>query len=100
VLKWIFERVDADDEDASEPKGAVHSPVGLIPARGSLDVRGLDITPSALDAALKVDVKEWQRETEGIREYYRTFADHLPHDLIEELNALETRLTAAGNIET
>jgi phosphoenolpyruvate carboxykinase (GTP) len=92
VLKWIFERVDADDETGDSPQNAVPSPVGLVPATHGLDLSDLDVTPAQMDKALEVDVEEWKRETTAIREYYRTFADHLPHRLTRQLEALEKRL--------
>jgi phosphoenolpyruvate carboxykinase (GTP) len=41
---------------------------------------------------LKVDVKEWKKELEDIREHYRKFGSRLPSALNDELAALEKRL--------
>jgi phosphoenolpyruvate carboxykinase (GTP) len=86
VLKWIFERLEGE-------AGAVESPIGPLPAPGALDVSGLDIAPQELAAVLEVDNDAWRAEAAGIREFYRIFGDHLPYELLNELDALEARLS-------
>ena len=49
VLKWIVERIEGQ-------VAAVETPIGHVPAPGTLDVDGLDVTPEAIEAALAVDV--------------------------------------------
>src|ERR671936_176564 len=41
VLEWVFRRCDGDAE-------ADETPIGLVPAEGSLNVDGLDLAPEAL----------------------------------------------------
>ena len=42
VLKWVVERIEGQ-------AAAVETPIGHVPAPGSLDVDGLDMTEEALD---------------------------------------------------
>ena len=92
VLKWIFERTDADE---STLEGAVPSPVGLVPAAGALDISGLDVSTETLSKVLEVNADEWRREATAIRDYYKLFSDHLPYEMLNELSALEERLGSA-----
>jgi phosphoenolpyruvate carboxykinase (GTP) len=85
VLKWIFERCDGK-------AGAVETPIGRLPAEGSLDVKGLKINMADMQALNSVDKDGWKAELPSIREHYATFGDRLPKQLAEELNALERRL--------
>ena len=85
VLKWIFERCD----DAAD---AIDTPIGRLPAAGSLDLDGLDVSEAAMDELLKVDIDGWKAELPSIREHFATFGDRLPAGLQDELSALERRL--------
>jgi len=85
VLKWIFERCDGTAQ-------AVDTPVGKVPAAGSLDVSGLDVAPETMTELTKVDIEGWKAELPLIREHFATFGAHLPQALNDELNALEKRL--------
>src|SRR5204863_1106245 len=66
VLKWIVERLEGK-ADASP------TPIGNVPAVGSLDVAGLDFTAADLCELLSINHKEWLEEMEEIRIYYSTF---------------------------
>jgi phosphoenolpyruvate carboxykinase (GTP) len=85
VLKWIFERCDGKAE-------AVETPIGKLPAEGSLDTKGLKINADDLKSLNSVDKEGWKSELPSIREHYATFGDRLPKALSDELNALEQRL--------
>ena len=74
------------------PRGhaaAVETPIGHVPAPGSLDVDGLDMTPEAIEAALAVDVEEWKAEIPQITEWFEKFGDDLPAVLWTELDGLK-----------
>jgi phosphoenolpyruvate carboxykinase (GTP) len=86
VLKWIFERTEGGGK-------ANETPIGLVPALDALDVSGLSISRENMMELLKVDVNEWKKELDTIREHYKKFGDRLPKALWEELAALETRLS-------
>lgn len=87
VLKWVVERIDGQ-------AAAVETAVGHVPAPGSFDVDGLDITEEALAAALAVDVDEWKAEIPQITEWFEKFGDDLPAVLWTELDNLKSRLEA------
>uniref|UniRef100_A0A832I1L5 Phosphoenolpyruvate carboxykinase [GTP] n=1 Tax=Eiseniibacteriota bacterium TaxID=2212470 RepID=A0A832I1L5_UNCEI len=88
VLKWIFERVTGAAK-------AVDTPIGRLPAPGSLDLAGLDVPAANLEEVLRVDVDGWSRELPQVRAHYEKFGARLPQGLRDELAALEARLQAA-----
>jgi phosphoenolpyruvate carboxykinase (GTP) len=85
VLAWIFERC-AERGDARD------TAIGRLPDAATFPVAGLDLEAGALDELLSVDEDEWRSELPSIEEHYATFGDHLPHELHDELDALEKRL--------
>ena len=85
VLKWVVERIEGQ-------AAAVETPIGHVPAPGSLDVDGLDMTEEALAAALAVDPEEWKAEIPQIQEWFEKFGDQLPTVLWTELDGLKARL--------
>ena len=87
VLKWIIERIEGT-------AAAVETPIGFVPAEGSLDLNGLDVTASDLEDALKVDATEWENELAGIDEWYERFGDSLPAEMSAELSSLKARFSA------
>jgi phosphoenolpyruvate carboxykinase (GTP) len=88
VLKWIVERLEGRAE-------AKETPIGLVPARGALDVSGLDLTAAQLDLLLSVDPEVWMEEAALIKPHYEKFGDHLPKALWAEYDGLLKRLKAA-----
>ena len=85
VLKWVIERMQGKAD-------AVDTPVGHVPAPGSLDVEGLDLTPEQVAAALAVDADEWRAEIPQVTEWFEKFGDKLPGVLWSELDVLKTKL--------
>ncbi len=85
VLKWIYERVTGTG-------AAVESPIGLLPAPGGLDLKGLKMPPEDLQELLRVDRDSWLRELPDIRNHFAKLGERLPKDLHAELSALERRL--------
>ncbi|MFF3953190.1 phosphoenolpyruvate carboxykinase (GTP) [Streptomyces sp. NPDC001890] len=85
VLKWIVERLDGKAE-------GVESPIGILPAKGSLDTDGLDLSESDLDFLLNVDKEVWREEAALVPEHLNTFGDHTPKELWDEYRALVERL--------
>ncbi|MBM3197862.1 MAG: phosphoenolpyruvate carboxykinase (GTP) [Chlamydiae bacterium] len=82
VLKWIFERTE-------ERGPAVSSPIGYLPAPGSLDLTGLSI---AEDELFALTLSEWQQEIRECREYFALFGEKMPKELLQELDHLEKRI--------
>jgi phosphoenolpyruvate carboxykinase (GTP) len=85
VLKWIIQRITGDAE-------AVSTPIGNLPAPGSLDLDGLDLSQADLDLLLTVDAQAWKAEAAQIPEFFRTFGPELPHRLWELQQDLADRL--------
>ncbi|WP_258066772.1 phosphoenolpyruvate carboxykinase (GTP) [Arthrobacter sp. GMC3] len=84
VLKWVVERLEGT-------AAAVETPIGLIPAPGSLDLAGLEVPESDLQDALKVVPAEWDEELKGIHEWYARFGDSLPTEMSAQLDDLKAR---------
>jgi phosphoenolpyruvate carboxykinase (GTP) len=85
VLKWAVERIEG-------AAAAVETPVGYVPAAGSLDVTGLDLDPAQLERVLGVDGAEWREELPQIEEWFTKIGDKLPSGMRDELEALRLRL--------
>ncbi len=89
VLKWIVERLEGRAE-------AVDTPIGRLPAKGSLDLDGLDLDPHALEVLTTVDVSVWKEEASLIPAAYARFGAHLPPELHAQHDRLVERLEAAA----
>jgi len=87
VLKWVVQRLEGEAE-------AVDTPIGRVPAPGSLDIEGLDTTDDDVAKALTVDPEEWRQELPQISEWFDQFGDKLPTVLRTELDDLKERLKA------
>ena len=87
VLEWVFRRCDGDAE-------TVETPIGLVPAAGSLNVDGLDIDAGDLEALLTVDEAAVAAEVDQVRGHLDSVGDSLPSTLRDELAALESRLAS------
>jgi phosphoenolpyruvate carboxykinase (GTP) len=85
VLKWIIQRLSGDAM-------ATATPIGYLPAPGSLDLARLDVSWADLALLLTVDTQAWQAEAEHIPEFFRTFGQHLPARLWELHQDLIDRL--------
>jgi phosphoenolpyruvate carboxykinase (GTP) len=88
VLKWIFER--GDDKAKAED-----TPIGRLPARGELDLNGLNVPAANMEKLLDVDVEGWLAEIPSIRDHFAKFGSHLPPEMTAEVDKLEQRLKAA-----
>jgi phosphoenolpyruvate carboxykinase (GTP) len=85
VLEWICRRLEGE-------AGAEETPVGAVPRTEDLVLDGLGEPEERTAAALAVNGDEWQRELATIREHFDRFGDHLPGELLDELDALQQRL--------
>ncbi|MHA7174594.1 phosphoenolpyruvate carboxykinase (GTP) [Arthrobacter monumenti] len=84
VLKWVIDRIEGTAE-------AAETPIGYVPAPGSLDIEGLGISQEQIDEALAVKPEEWEAELEGIEQWYERFGDSLPDGLRDQLEQLKER---------
>jgi len=78
---------------------AVATPIGNLPAKGSLDVAGLAVSDEQMDVLTSVDREVWREEAAHIPPFYERFAERLPAALWEELAALQARLDASPAAE-
>ena len=88
VLEWIFNRCEGTAE-------AVETPIGRLPTLDGLDFSGLDLSQEEIATLLKVDVEGWMSEIPLIEEYYKSFGDHVPSELWQELQLLKEQLENA-----
>ena len=72
-------------------------PIGLLPAPGSLDLDGFDVSWADLALLLTVDAQAWKLEAEHIPEFFRTFHRHLPERLWGLHRELVARLEATSS---
>ena len=91
MLKWIIKRL------AGQAAAVIDPDRELLPAPGSLDLDGLDISWADLALLLTVDTEAWKLEAEHIPEFFRTFHRHLPDRLWELHRELADRLEAASS---
>ena len=85
VLKWIVDRIEG-------LVPAKDTAIGRLPADGSLDMSGLDLTPDQIRTLLSVDHEVWREEAATIPSAYERFGDRLPEALWRQYNALVSRL--------
>ncbi len=74
VLKWILDR-------SHGRVGAIETPVGYIPRLENLNLSGLNIDLSAVRAAARVDLDEWECELIAQGEFYAKLGPTLPRAL-------------------
>jgi phosphoenolpyruvate carboxykinase (GTP) len=86
VLAWMLERCAGRVE-------AVETPIGWLPRKQDLDLAGLDLDATALDALLDVDHAAWAHEYAAIGDYLDEFGDRTP----PALRAEHARVVAALN---
>ena len=86
VLAWIVGRLEGT-------AGGTETAIGVVPSVHDLDLTGLDATTEHVAAALVVDPEQWKAECASTRGHFESFGDHLPQELVDELAALESRLT-------
>jgi phosphoenolpyruvate carboxykinase (GTP) len=86
VLAWIVERCAGRAD-------AVDTAIGRLPAPGALPTAGLDVSDAALAEMLSVDEDAWRSEVPLIEDHYAIFGDRLPHELRDELEELQKRLS-------
>ena len=88
VIDWIIRRLQGEAE-------AVETPIGLVPAPGSLNLDGIDVPEQDLEELFAIDADAWLEEAELTEEFYDLFGDRTPAELRAQLDALRARLKAA-----
>src|SRR5688500_12363354 len=85
VLAWIFRRCDDEAE-------AVETPIGRLPADGSIETQGLDVAPDTMSELLRYDPEAWRAQLPQVRDHIARFGDRLPAQLRRQLGALESQV--------
>ena len=88
VLEWICRRVDGTAK-------TYEAAIGLVPARGSLNLEGLEMPRGAMTKLFRVEPQRWLPECDQTQEYFSIFGDRLPPEMTKQLQALRRRLKTA-----
>ncbi|HEX2054567.1 MAG TPA: phosphoenolpyruvate carboxykinase domain-containing protein, partial [Actinomycetota bacterium] len=89
VLAWVCERVAGKAD-------AVETPLGRVPADGSLNTEGLDVSDEDMQTLLSVNAQEWKAEAASIAEHYEKLGERVPEALQQELSKLRKTLELAA----
>ncbi len=86
VLRWILDRCKGNAE-------ARETPIGYVPAGGSLDLRGLEdeVDDAVLAELLRVEAEDWKAELENQKEFFEKFGDHTPDEIWKQHAATAER---------
>ena len=85
-MEWVTRRCNGEDiVDVS--------PIGFIPKSGTINTGGLgDIN---MEELFSIPKDYWLEECQSVRQYYdEQLGEDLPQAILDELNALESRLNA------
>ncbi|MGH9863870.1 MAG: phosphoenolpyruvate carboxykinase (GTP), partial [Candidatus Acidiferrales bacterium] len=85
VLKWMLDRIEGH-------ANATETPIGYVPATGSLTLDGLNISAETMEKLLHVDTAVWADEHEAIGKFFEKFGKRLPEELHQEQEKLGQRL--------
>lgn len=87
VVDWILSRCAGEVD-------AVETPIGYVPKPEDINLEGIEdkISFDTLKSILTVDKGQWQKEADGIEEFYKKFGDKLPQELRDELAKLKANL--------
>jgi phosphoenolpyruvate carboxykinase (GTP) len=85
VLAWIIERCQGK-------AAGLDTPIGVVPARGALDFRGLGLNDKTVVELLAVDAAAWRQEADEVGAYLESYGERLPAALRAEVTALKSRL--------
>ncbi len=77
--------------------GRVETPIGRIPAPGSLDLSGLQVEDEAMTELFQIDNADWKGEVTRARAFFANFKDRMPAPITAELDKLEQRLDGKKN---
>jgi phosphoenolpyruvate carboxykinase (GTP) len=84
ILKWMVERIRGTGR-------AAETPIGFVPAPGTIDTSGLDVTPAQLAEALRCDASEWLPALDDLGEFFKDFGPRLPAPIAETLATTRRR---------
>lgn len=85
ILKWIIERANAKAE-------AVKTPIGYVPAPGSIDLKGLDLPEGTMEELFRIDREGWLDELKSSEVFFKKFGERFPKRLWQEYEDLSARI--------
>jgi phosphoenolpyruvate carboxykinase (GTP) len=85
VLSWVIDRCEGR-------AGAEETPIGFLPRKEDLDLRGLDLADGALHQLLDLDRHAWHHEIDDIGRYLEEFGDRTPPALREQYKRVKKAL--------
>ncbi|TAL45011.1 MAG: phosphoenolpyruvate carboxykinase (GTP) [Salinibacterium sp.] len=86
VIAWILDRVDG-------AVAATDSAIGLLPAKGALNIDGLDVTDADMDELFAIDKALWLTETDSTETFFDTFDGRVPAGVTKQLETLRKNLS-------
>jgi phosphoenolpyruvate carboxykinase (GTP) len=78
VIEWIIDRLS--DSSTGEV-----TPIGLVPGKGELNLRGLKISDEEVAQLFELNSAAWSKELDSISDFFSSFGPRLPEQLNEEL---------------
>jgi phosphoenolpyruvate carboxykinase (GTP) len=61
------------------------TPIGLMPAKGELNLKGIEVSEKALEELFSLDSQTWSQELTGMETFFDSFGHKLPAELRHEL---------------
>jgi len=77
IIKWVLERAEGHGE-------ARETPIGFVPNKNALDLRGSDLSGEALDKLLAVVPADWTEAVQSQGEFFDSFGSRIPKGIREE----------------
>ena len=73
---------------------AVETPIGYVPAPGSIDLHGIEkeVSPEVLASLLAIDPHDWSEEMQSQAEFFQRFGDRMPEEIWRQHRTTAKRL--------
>jgi phosphoenolpyruvate carboxykinase (GTP) len=78
VIEWITDRL-------SETSTGEATPIGRVPAKGELNLRGLNISDAEVSKLFELSSEAWSSELDSVSDFFSSFGSRLPESLKDEL---------------
>ena len=88
VLKWMIDRLEGNVQGEE-------TPVGIVPAKGELDVSGLDIDDAVVEECTRYVAHEWADELPRLENWLESFGHKLPKEIADELDVVREAVKKA-----
>ncbi len=89
VIEWIIRRLEGS-------AGSVSSPIGELPIVDELNLDGLDLPQTDVEALFEVRTDSWLAECDLTEEFFGQFGNRVPAALNSELASLRYHLAQEG----